>query len=117
RPPPRSAGAIFQRDRGLSPKTGAPARLEERRSSPMKRFGDRARLALLLASVAASPFALCAPAYAQDDAGYNEEEGIVVTARRREEALQDVPVAVTAYSADELDATGARDITAIGETT
>lgn len=80
----------------------------------MKRFGEGARIALLLASVCASPFAV-SPAFAQD--GVTEEEEMVVTARRREETLQEVPIAVSAYSADELDATGARDITAIGETT
>ncbi len=83
----------------------------------MKRFGDQARLALLLASVCAAPFALCAPAYAQDEAAVSEDEEITVTARRREESLQDVPIAVSAYSADQLDAVGARDLTAIGETT
>jgi iron complex outermembrane recepter protein len=83
----------------------------------MKRFSDQARLALLLAGVCAAPFALCAPAYAQDGAVVEEEEEITVTARRREENLQDVPIAVSAYSADQLDAAGARDITAIGETT
>ena len=35
----------------------------------MKRFGDTARIALLLASVAAAPFAFSAPALAQDVAG------------------------------------------------
>lgn len=82
----------------------------------MKRFGDPARLALLLASVCATPFAFTAPAMAQD-AVVEEDEGIVVTARRREETLQEVPIAVTAYSAETLEARGAQDITAIGETT
>jgi iron complex outermembrane receptor protein len=83
----------------------------------MKRFGDQARLALLLASVCAAPFALCAPAMAQDEPSYEDDEEITVTARRREENLQDVPIAVSAYSADQLDEAGARDITAISETT
>jgi iron complex outermembrane receptor protein len=42
---------------------------------------------------------------------------IVVTARRREENLLDVPVAITAYSGAGLEAKGALDITAISDTT
>jgi iron complex outermembrane receptor protein len=42
---------------------------------------------------------------------------IVVTARRRNEALQDVPIAVTAYSGAELERQGAIDITDIADTT
>ena len=53
-------------------------------------------------------------AEAADVEGTNE---IVVTARRRNEILQDVPVAVTAYSGEALEAQGALDITDIGDTT
>jgi iron complex outermembrane receptor protein len=42
---------------------------------------------------------------------------IVVTARRRAEALQDVPIAVTAYSGAQLEREGALDITDVGDTT
>lgn len=42
---------------------------------------------------------------------------VLVTARRRSESLQDIPLSVTAYSAEDLAKTGAADITAIGETT
>jgi iron complex outermembrane recepter protein len=42
---------------------------------------------------------------------------IVVTARRREENLQDVPIAVTAYSGEALEAQGAIDITDLSDTT
>lgn len=42
---------------------------------------------------------------------------IVVTARRRAESLQDVPIAVTAYSGAQLEREGAIDITDIGDTT
>ncbi|RJG08298.1 TonB-dependent receptor [Massilia cavernae] len=38
---------------------------------------------------------------------------VVVTARRREETLQDVPVSVTAYSAEQLSKQGIPDITAL----
>ena len=48
----------------------------------------------------------------------NIAEGeIVVTARRRAESLQDVPIAVTAYSGEALERTGAIDITDISDTT
>src|ERR687890_38252 len=47
-------------------------------------------------------------AYAQE--GVNK---VVVTARRREETLQDVPVSVTAFSADQLSKTATPDITAL----
>ena len=85
--------------------------------------------ALLLASVAAFT---AMPAYAQDpapaaaaadaapavEADEPADSGeIVVTARRRAEALQDVPIAVTAYSGAQLEREGAIDITDIGDTT
>ena len=40
-----------------------------------------------------------------------------MTARRREESLLDVPIAVTAYSGAALEQSGASDITAISDTT
>jgi len=46
-----------------------------------------------------------------------QETDIVVTARRRAESLQDVPIAVTAYSGEALERTGAVDITDISDTT
>ncbi|MGG7603331.1 TonB-dependent receptor [Massilia sp. BKSP1R2A-1] len=58
--------------------------------------------------------------YAQEATGAppvaNSEDGVnkvVVTARRREETLQDVPVSVTAFSADQLSKTATPDITAL----
>lgn len=82
----------------------------------MKHFGDPARLALLLASVAAAPFAFCAPAMAQD-AVAEESEEIVVTARRREESLQDVPISISVQTAEQLDQRGAENITVLQQTT
>ena len=85
-------------------------------------FGLRAGL-LAGAGMAAC---MAAPALAQDtdgDAAVVEEmaaeEGnlITVTARRREERLQDVPIAITAFSAEQLEQSGAIDITDIAQTT
>ena len=81
---------------------------------------------LLLASAA---IMIAQPAWAQDaeqvaaaenaQAGEAAQESgeIVVTARRRNELLQDVPIAVTAYSGEQLEREGALDITDIGDTT
>ncbi|WP_374285483.1 TonB-dependent receptor [Novosphingobium sp.] len=69
----------------------------------------------LVASALASFYAL--PAYAQDAAAVSEDDGaIIVTARRREESLVDVPIAITALSGDLLAAKGAADITSLAET-
>ena len=46
-----------------------------------------------------------------------EEADIVVTARRRAESLQDVPIAVTAYQGEALERSGATDITDLSDTT
>jgi iron complex outermembrane receptor protein len=43
----------------------------------------------------------------------NSVQKVVVTARRREESLQDVPVSVTAFSADQLSKQGIPDVTAL----
>ena len=60
----------------------------------------------------AAPLTLCLglPAYGQaPDEGVGLEE-IVVTARKREENLQDVPIAVTAISAETLQREGVKDV-------
>ncbi|WP_409049775.1 TonB-dependent receptor [Sphingomonas sp.] len=74
------------------------------------------------AEAAAEPPATEAPAQAAVEPPAAEaaaEDGgdIVVTARRRDELLQDVPIAVTAYSGTQLQREGAVDITDIGDTT
>ncbi len=76
--------------------------------------------AALLASIAASGLAFTAPVMAQDDAAATDEgEGgeIIVTARRREENLLDVPIAVSAFSGEALEMRGALDLTDIGNIT
>ena len=79
--------------------------------------------AALVATPAASQEAAttdpAAPANAQtqDEAAQASDTEIVVTARRRNELLLDVPVAVTAYSGEQLQRQGALDITDIGDTT
>ena len=53
-----------------------------------------------------------------EDANANaSDDEIIVTARRRDERLIDVPVAITAYSGEALAKAGAIDITDIGQTT
>ncbi len=56
-------------------------------------------------------------AVAQTEPAEGSVEEVVVTARRREESLKDVPVAVTAVSGERLAATGAVDITNLQQTT
>ncbi|HUE79023.1 MAG TPA: TonB-dependent receptor [Sphingomicrobium sp.] len=95
-----------------------------------KSFGARSAL---LGSIASAALALSQPAFAQDaataepvlpaDVGTADESAaasdseIVVTARRRDELLQDVPIAVTAYSGEQLNRQGALDLSDIGDTT
>jgi iron complex outermembrane receptor protein len=87
----------------------------------------------LLASIGVLAFAIAAPAMAQevptgetdppanaetqDEAAQASDPEIVVTARRRTEVLQDVPIAVTAYSGEQMARQGALDLTDIGDTT
>ncbi len=73
---------------------------------------------LLLASIAAPGLTIVAPAFAQDEAAEAEDSGeIVVTARRREESLLEVPISVSAISGETLAAQGAVDITALQDKT
>jgi len=51
------------------------------------------------------------------ESGDVQVEEVVVTARRREEALKDVPVAVSAISGETLEKTGAVDITTLQQST
>nr|WP_238474166.1 TonB-dependent receptor [Altericroceibacterium spongiae] len=91
------------------------------------------RHAWLIGSALSGTILVTSPAAAQDDqadrppertaqatanavAAQNGGE-ILVTARRREERLVDVPVAVTTYSGEQLARSGAGDITEIAQTT
>src|SRR3954453_8427502 len=56
-------------------------------------------------------------AQTQAQAATGSDQQIVVTARRRNELLLNVPVAVTAYSGEQLNRQGALDITDIADTT
>jgi iron complex outermembrane recepter protein len=74
-------------------------------------------LGIWLAMVAAVPFAMPIAAQAQDASAGAQAENeatdlgtIVVTARKREETLQDVPVAVTAFTPDTLDKLNVEDL-------
>jgi len=74
--------------------------------------------AALLAGAAWS--AMAGMAAAQDAPSQDPEatvDEIIVTARRRDETLKDVPVAVSALSAEQLEQTGAADITALQQQT
>ena len=72
---------------------------------------------LLLSSIALGAFsAIPSIAFAQEEAAADDSADsgeIIVTARRREESLIDVPIAMTAISGDALTAQGAVDITAL----
>ncbi len=63
-----------------------------------------------------APRTTTADAQAETDSGTNDGD-VVVTARRREERLVDVPIAVTSFSGAQLAQAGAIDITDIGATT
>jgi iron complex outermembrane receptor protein len=59
--------------------------------------------------------AATAPALAQSDDAAQDE--IIVSARRREESLKDVPIAVSAFAGDKLEEMGAVDLADIGDIT
>jgi iron complex outermembrane receptor protein len=72
----------------------------------------------LLAGAAWSAAATTAVAQEAPAAGANtaQVEELVVTARRREETLKDVPVAVSAFTAETLERQAANDITTLSQT-
>ena len=78
----------------------------------------RKQLSLAIHGVLAVSLLACVPVMAQDapaaDAGGQQKtttlESVKVTARKREETLQEVPVAVTAFTADALDKLNIEDL-------
>ena len=96
----------------------------------MTKFATHRIATILLAGVAGSALAVPAAAQAQDrstddidadtvlsaDASPAGDGGvIVVTARRREERLTDVPVSITAFSGEELVRSGTQDLVEIAQ--
>ena len=73
---------------------------------------SRFRLGALALAIASST-GIAAPALAQEQRAAGLEE-IIVTAQRREESLQDTPIAITAFTANQLEDLGAFDVTRIG---
>ncbi|MET0336905.1 MAG: TonB-dependent receptor, partial [Caulobacter sp.] len=68
------------------------------------------------AQVAFASGAVAQSAAPATEPGFNIEE-VIVTARRREESLKDVPVSVSALGAERLEAMGAADITTLQQQT
>lgn len=88
----------------------------------------KSKRSAMLFALAASASAIPSIAFAQDaapgssaqsasDASDESFEAIVVTARRREENLQDVPIAVTAFSETALEQKGITDRTSLADNT
>ena len=71
----------------------------------------------LAQDIAADPAATTEPADSATDESAGINQDIVVTARRRNEVLLVVPIAVTAYTGEQLERQGALDITDVGDTT
>ena len=72
-----------------------------------------------IASIIATSFmagGLGATAHAQDDtsrlSGFDDE--VIVTARKRQETVQDIPVAITAFTGEGLEARGITSIAEVG---
>ncbi|MFN3371610.1 MAG: TonB-dependent receptor [Sphingomonadaceae bacterium] len=75
-----------------------------------------ARRSLLLASAALLATGFAAPAFAQGSPAAESaplEGDIIVSARRRDESLLEVPISVTAFSGETLEQRGVPDITAL----
>ena len=79
---------------------------------------DRRAIAVVgagLAAAALSLFAVAGPAHAQAGADNAIDEIVVTTARRREEAITEVPLSVTLMSGESLERIGAVDIVEIAK--
>ena len=73
-------------------------------------------LGCLMAGVVVVTLGLTSPAQAQDSGQSADDviDEIVTTARRREEALHEVPLAISVMSGDDLERIGAADIIIVG---
>ncbi|WOE75426.1 TonB-dependent receptor [Alterisphingorhabdus coralli] len=93
----------------------APAGIESKAYWKRGLHGSAAMMAFMFAGLSAPAMAQDTPPPPQDVAQSDEDDGdvIIVTARRREEALIDVPVAVTAFSQDQLRDLQAQDLSGI----
>ena len=78
---------------------------------------NRVMKSVLLAGAAWSAASTMAMAQDAPSTDQTALDDIVVTARRRDEQLKDVPVAVSALSSEQLENTGAADITALQQQT
>ncbi len=83
-------------------------------------FRRNARALLAATALTTAISAFTAPGYAQDsapadEAAASDDGAIIVTARRREESLVNVPIAISAFSGEQLANSGAADITALAE--
>ena len=77
-------------------------------------FSGSAIAAILSTTILAGGYGTMA--YAQDDTsrlgGFEDE--VIVTARKREETVQDIPVAITAFTGEGLEARGITSIAEVG---
>ncbi len=75
----------------------------------------KAKATLLSGASAFIVGAFSAPSYAQDAEDPAVRDVVVVTAQRREQDLQDVPLSVSSFSGDDLEDIGAADLTEVGK--
>jgi iron complex outermembrane receptor protein len=84
-----------------------------RLTNKKRKLLNRSAAALLALSGGSIGMAQAQTAAGTAPAASEKTEVVVVTARRREETLQDVPVSVTAFNADQLSKQGVPDVTAL----
>jgi len=85
-----------------------PIQWRDRVSSPKTKFGRCVSAVAIMSSLGL--ITVPSIAIAQSGADENERDVIVVTTQRREENLQDVPVAVTALNSEQLEVRQIRDV-------
>jgi len=75
----------------------------------------KAKATLLSSASAFLMGAFSAPSYAQDAEQPSARDVVVVTAQRREQDLQEVPLSVSSFSGETLEDIGAADLTEVGK--